>query len=89
MGLICEKILTAIRHEMNEADTKHGLLTTDPVRASAIMVREGAEVMNEALLMTRPGAIVTRASRKRMFIEAAQVAATCILIMENLDREGV
>ena len=67
------------------AEAKHGRLTGDPVRACAILGREWGEAMNEALLLTVPGAEARSKHRKQLYDELAQVAATAMLAMENID----
>lgn len=71
------------------AQHKHGPLTTNAVRACAILGREWGEAMNEALLLTVPGSGYNPIITARLYDELAQVAATAMLMMEHLKPEGV
>lgn len=81
----------AVMAAMEAAVTKHGSLTVDPVRACAILGREWGEAMNEALTLTvpAPGSVRNPVHmRRRLYAELAQVAATAILAMANVDMEA-
>lgn len=78
---------------MDEAMAKHGPLTKDPVRACAIMIRESAEALDEALKMTHNLTVTgslddlmekIRTGREDMCTELLQVAATAITIWNNV-----
>ena len=82
-----------------QAIDKHGQLPSDPLRACAILGREWGEAINEALhatLYTLPPwypdvpdvssvlePMKMEASR-RLYAELAQVAATAMLMMEDI-----
>ena len=71
-----------------EAEAEHGKLTGDLVRAAGILTEEVGEVMAEALTATRASMTDSGKvnARRRMVGELAQVAATAMLMMENLVR---
>ena len=86
-----------VLNEINHAYTKHGPLTKDTLRATAILGAEAGEALDAALDMTRlshpeenHSAVVERRRANLAHIreELAQVAATAILILENLQEEN-
>ena len=77
----------AIINALDDAERRHGPLTTDPVRACAIMMREAGEAMNEALLATKPTNTAPLLRMELLYIELSQVIATCIRIQDNLAKE--
>lgn len=99
MGL--DNSISSVMRAAADAYAKHGPLTADPVRACAIMIREAGEALNEALLATRTPdvmanesaePVITNAVEKvrqlhisRLYDELAQVAATCMIIMEEIE----
>jgi len=90
-ALIHEAVFGDILGEAISAYKKHGVLTDEPVRACAIMVREAGEALNEALLMTSPK--LSRFDNKQKYIDAlytelAQVAATAAMIMTTIREEN-
>jgi NTP pyrophosphatase (non-canonical NTP hydrolase) len=62
-------------------------LTNDPVRAFAILSEEIGEVAKEILEVSRPGVHVADAIVSRILLghELAQVAATAMLMIQNLN----
>lgn len=82
--------MAAINVARVSADAKHGILTSDPIRATLILVEEVGEVAAEALKMTNPtGAGSHRGAKgtmRAMYDELAQVGATVSLMMENIRR---
>ncbi len=75
-----------IRVAEEKAFKMHGPLTTDVVRASAILTEEVGEVVSEALAMTRHPPV--NGSRLRMIRELAQVAATAIQMLDQHIKEA-
>ena len=74
--------------EMNLALAKHGPLTTDPVRASAILFREVAEATDDALKMTiAKDPVHASGHRQAMLFELAQVIGVAAFMSLNLLRE--
>lgn len=92
-GLISSEVEQDVIAAVISAHRKHGLLTDDPVRACAIMLREGGEAMNEALLLT----VRDRSSDPvdqmnyigALYDELAQVAATAMRIMTQIREEHI
>lgn len=77
--------LPLVMHAMEEAKVKHGPLTREPCRATVILVEEVGEVADAILTMTRPDGLGLRI---HTIHELAQVAATAILMIQNLLEEG-
>jgi len=86
-AMISQRVLIDVVNASCLANEKHGPLTIDPVRACAIMLREGGEAMNEALLMTSPKGAPQMEARMNLYTELSQVAATAMLIMTHIEEE--
>lgn len=80
-----EETLVAIATEMARADQLHGPLSTDPVRAAAILGEEAGEVLAAALGVTRQPPEDTESHLRE---ELVQVAATAIRMLETLNRSS-
>lgn len=77
---------------VNAADAaleKHGPLTTDAQRAALILTEEVGEVVEAVLDHTRPSVTdsIRRAKREHLMDELAQVAATAVFMIANLEKE--
>lgn len=81
---------TNVSRAIDEAISRHGVLTTDHVRALTILVEEVGELAKDVLTMTRMAESPnTRKEALRLAInEASQVAAVAVLMIANLEREG-
>ena len=79
-----------VRSAIGQAEALHGPLTDDHFRAFAILGEEVGEVA-KALLENRRALAKGRsgtAERVNARLELAQVAATAVLMLINLKREG-
>lgn len=83
-------IATNVRNAIEEAQLKHGPLTRDPERAVVILLEEVGELAREILESTRPRntPLSRELARQQAVKEAAQVAATAIRLIANLEMEG-
>jgi len=69
-----------------------GVVTTDPVRASALLINEASEVLAEALKMTNPSGQAShrgaKGTKEAMIKELAQVGNLAIQMIYNLEKES-
>jgi hypothetical protein len=96
-GRVSDRTVERCRGAALDAFRKHGELTTDPVRACAILIRECAEAMNEALTGTRPSmrecpisyqVMEHRIATRHLYIELSQVAAVAMMLMDQIEEAG-
>lgn len=79
--------LTAVIAAVRHAEQKYGKLTRDPMRAGHILNSEVGEVSDALLDLTRPAPVdphEVAIHKRHLYSELAQVAATALLMMENL-----
>lgn len=82
-------VVDDIQDAMDMAFHQHGRLTSDPVRATLILVEECGEAAAEALAITRRYTSTNMINRAELlYNELAQVAATAAAMMCNL-KEGM
>ena len=80
---VAEAITRRVLPAIAEAEHRHGLLTDDHVRAMLILSEEVGEAAAEILAYTRTtGGVEDRIAAVE---ELAQVAATAILLITNLE----
>lgn len=78
--------------EMEKSVREKGELTTDPVRACAILFNEVSEATAEALKITNPTGTAShrraKGTREAMYTELVQVASLAFMMMRNLRRDS-
>lgn len=84
--IISENVTNRIAVAATEAVKKHGMLTRDLMRASAILTEECGEVARAALDYTRASGS-TQMNRDHLKLELAQVAAVASMWLEDLEEE--
>jgi NTP pyrophosphatase (non-canonical NTP hydrolase) len=88
------KVLRDVEIEANRALIKHGMPTTDPVRAVAVMAEELGEATEHALKLTsrdaREHGTTPDPDRLRLFREElCQLAAYVLLQIQHIDTGGI